>query len=209
MIREEAKSLKYQTRKKKSYKPTKVYFVHDNGSRPFRVEVSGKNVEIYRNTISTNKEENTLIKKLVVKEVYLGKSLSSEKGNTILLHLDGKKYMFIGQDIYEFTMEDEFEAYYSIIGNSDVPYPIVLGSKYVYLMLSSDHTYIPRELFKVKMDNAEWANAYAYYYGYKDFDTGDNCFESKTCKRKEKKHKAIIQDVEKKMKAFKLIHPRL
>jgi hypothetical protein len=37
-------------------------------------------------------------------------------------------------------------------------------------MLSSDHTYIPRELFKVKMDNAEWANA--YYYGYKDFDTG-------------------------------------
>lgn len=190
---------KHTTRK--APKGTHVYHTHFNGARPFRVEVSGKKVEIYKDT--------ALVKKLTVHEVHCGTAI----GNSILLHLSGKKYMFIGHEIYEFTMEDEFDAYYSIIGNNDVPYPVLLGSKYVYFMLEHDHAYIPRDLFKVKMNAAEWADAYAYYYGHKDLETGKSlsCFSLKPSERSAcKKQKNLIQKSQKKMKGYKqIVKPQL
>lgn len=41
--------------------------------------------------------------------------------------------MFIGAKIYEFEMEDEVEHYFSMVGRNDVPYPLILGKKNVYL----------------------------------------------------------------------------
>lgn len=225
---------KAKTRKLK--KGTKMYLIHDNGGKPFKVEVVNKTVEIYKG--SNVKKENgsidydtmiydDLIKKLIVKEIHIGKSPcipsadschSSNNGNTILLHVSGNKYIYIGYEIYEFTIEDTFEDYYSVIGNNDVPYPILLGSKYVYLML--DHKYIPRELFKAKMNAAEWADAYTYYYGFKNFETGEktSCFEKyrtnvnerKKCEKKNKEHhRKIIKGADKKMNGVKLIQKRL
>jgi hypothetical protein len=39
------------------------------------------------------------------------------------------KYVCITHIIFEFTLEagDEFVKYFSYIGNSDVPYPVLLG----------------------------------------------------------------------------------
>jgi hypothetical protein len=180
-----------QTKTRKVSKGTKPYLILDNGTRPFRVEVSGKTVAIYKGTLPKGAETydemvyNDLLKKLTVKEVHVGKNLCNsnsylsttcnkwDDGNTLLLHLDGNKYMFIGKVIYEFEMDDDFEAYYSIIGPNEVPYPITLGSKYVYLMLNGDHKYIPRELFKASMKPVDWADAYAFYHGYRDFETGE------------------------------------
>jgi len=224
---------------RKVSKGTKMYDVHDNGNRPFRVEVDGKKVSIYKGTIPkgmtkfnyVSLEYTTLVKTLTVSAVHVGESTCDKSaylpdacgkwatGNSILLHIGGHKYMFVGQEIYEFTMEDDFEAFYSIVGNNDVPYPITLGSKYVYLMLDSDHTYISRDLFKTNMTATEWADAYAYYYGYKDFETGEriNCFDkyrTNLPKRKacEKEHRAILikrlKGAEKPMKGFKMIQKR-
>ena len=222
---------------RKVSKGTNLYDVHDNGIRPFRVEVDGKKVSIYKGTLPKGVTEydrleyTTLIKTLTVSAVHVGESTCNKSayitdacgkwlsGNTILLHISGHKYMFVGQVIYEFTMEDDFEAFYSQVGNNDVPYPITLGSKYVYLMLDSDHTYISRDLFKANMTSVEWADAYAYYYGYKDFETGEriNCFDkyrTNLPKRKacEEKHRAILRKrlkgAVKPMKGFKMIQKR-
>jgi hypothetical protein len=220
---------------RKVSKSVKSYLIHDNGGRPFRVEVSGKNVEIYKGeyrklddgkTIDYDKMDyNKLLKKLVVKEVHVGQSPcisapdacgSFGKGNSILLHVNGNKYMYIGHEIYEFTMEDDFDKYYSLIGNNDVPYPIILGTKYVYFML--DHVYLSKELFKAKMSDAEWADAYTYFYGRKDFDTGEeiSCFkkygtrlkERKKCQKEGEKLKKRIEGLVKKIKGFKMIQER-
>jgi hypothetical protein len=213
-------------------KGTKVYRIHDNGSRPFQVEVSGTTVAIYEGVLpegedSYNKIVYTkLLKKLTVKEVYVGKSTCNSAayiadacgkwatGNTILLHISANRYMCVGREIYEFTMEDDFEAFYSVVGNNDVPYPIVLGSKYVYLMLDGIH--IPRDIFKAPMNATEWADSYAYYYGYKDLETGeqDRCWHKYKTRAKERKkcqkeymekHRQILKDMVKPMKGFKLI----
>jgi hypothetical protein len=206
------------TRKVK--KGTKSYRIHDNGSFPYKVDVSGKNVEIYKGEYRTLENGNTnydtmnydtLIKKLTVKDVYIGKSDcipaadgcgAAFLGNTILLHVSGNKYIHVGRAIYQFIIDDEFDAYYSLVGNNDVPYPILLGTKNVYFIL--DFSYYPRELFKGKMTSAEWADAYSYYYGYKDFDTCERveCETQKCRKATDKKRKDISKTYEKKMKGF-------
>jgi hypothetical protein len=122
------KWVKTGTRKAKG----KAYFIHDNGSKPYKVQVSGNIVEIYkgkyrRDVLDTKSidyetmDYDELVKKLTVKKVYLGKSpcidaadLCGAKslGNTILLHISGKKYIHIGYDIFEFTIDDEKRSVY-------------------------------------------------------------------------------------------------
>ena len=206
------------TRKVK--KGTKSYKIHDNGSFPYKVEVSGKNVEIYKGEYETLENGNpdydtmnydNLVKKLTVKDIHIGKSDcipaadgcgAAFVGNTILLHVSGNKYIHVGRDIYQFTIDDEFDAYYSLVGHNDVPYPILLGTKNVYFML--DFSYYPRELFRGKMTSAEWADAYSYYYGFKDFDTCEEveCKTPKCRKANDKKIKDISKKYLNKMKGF-------
>jgi hypothetical protein len=223
---------------RKAPKGTKTYDIHDNGNRPFRVEVSGKTVSIYKGVLPEGENDydkmvyTKLVKTLTVNAVHIGESTCDSAayiqdacgkwatGNTILLHVSGNKYIFVGPEIYEFTMEDEFEAFYSQIGHNDVPYPIVLGSKYVYLMMDGDHKYIPRELFTAKMNKTEWADAYSYYYGFKDLETGMvvNCLEQyrtnlkkrKQCQAQhDQKHRKRIKGTDTPMKGFKMLHKRL
>ena len=86
-------------------------------------------------------------------------------GSSVLLHVTGHTYVHVGEKIYQFSIEDTVKDFFSNVGNNDVPYPIVLGSKNVYFML--DHTYLPRTVFPKSMNKTEWADAYMYYYGYK------------------------------------------
>jgi hypothetical protein len=146
------------TRKQKG----KSYETHDNGSRPFRIYIDGSTVSIYK--------DDSLVKTITVKKVYLGKGKGSAIGNSILLHLSGNKYVFVGHEVYEFQMEDMVDSYYSLIGNSDVPYPVLLGSDYVYFML--DHCYVPRTAFSPSMSKADWEDAYSRFYGWLDPMTG-------------------------------------
>ena len=218
-----------KTKRRKASKGVKSYLINDNGNRPFKVEVSGNNVKIYSgkridngtDDYDENRNYNKLIKSLYVTKVYPGESpceLALESGfdcgkdsigNSVLLHLSGNKYVFVGKEIYEFTMDDEFDAYYSAIGLNSISYPVVLGSKYVYLML--DHIYIPRDIFKAKMNATEWADAHSYYGGQKHFITGEkiNCFKANDRKKCEKKYgderRKILKGVDTKIKGVKII----
>ena len=214
----------------KAPKGSKAYLIHDNGARPYKVVVSGKTVEIYKGEYRRSLEDtkaidyetmdyDELIKKLTVKEVHVGKSPCIDVadwcgaptvGNTMLLHISGKKYMHIGHNIFEFTMEDEFDTYYSMVGNNDVPYPVLVGTKYVYFML--DHATMPREAFKAKMTAAEWADAYRYFYGMTDLETGKpvQCIHTgtkrvKCVREREQRYKNIKKEFVKKMSGLKMI----
>jgi hypothetical protein len=175
----------------------KHYDTHNNGGRPYRVYVDGSKVSIYRlredepNQYEkpSQYEEDKLVKSLTVKEVFVGKSTGKADGadhrpseahqfvgNSILLHVSGKKYMFIGDKIYEFDMEDAVDSYFSMIGRNDVPYPVLLGTQNVYFML--DHTYVPRSAFPT-LKPVQWEDAYSYYYGHVDPVTGKQPNQSK------------------------------
>ena len=177
-----------KTRKRKG----KFYDTHDNGSKAFRVYIDGKKIAIYKGKYSEGDEIHfdKLVKELTVKDVYIGKP----EGNSILLRLTKNHYIHIGTEVYEFKMDDTVDRYFSMIGNSDVPYPVLLGTENVYFMLDGDHTYVPRNKFPSTLKMSQWEQAYFYYYGHIDPVT-------------DTKEKAL-QKFAKKMKGFKMIHKR-
>jgi hypothetical protein len=198
----------------------KSYLIHNNRALPFKVEVSGKSVEIYKGVYQNPKDLNNdkmdydkLLKKLTVKEVFIGESPcipgaddcgAATVGNSILLHVSGKKYIYVGSEIYEFTIDDEVDAYYSLVGNNDVPYPVLLGTENAYFLL--EKAYVPRDVFKTKMTAASWADAYQYFYGFSDLETGEKI----TCAQVAKKDRRACQMHRKeisstKIKGYKLI----
>jgi len=167
-----------QTRKIKG----KRYEIHDNGGRPFFVTVKGNLVTVEKNMdtfeqvngkfVDIHKPLKQLFQKTVNK-VFVGKKSpkggydglkpSEAEGNSLLLQ-DGSKYIYIGSEIYQFTpmKGDTIEAYYSDIGNSDVPYPYAVGKTYIYIML--DKVAIEKSVFDMKK------NIYQqYYFGDLDF----------------------------------------
>lgn len=202
------------TRKNKG----KHYDIHDNGGRPFRVYIDGNKVAIYKdiNTGTFNEEANysKLIKEFTVKDIYIGKSTGNAEGadhrpneaksfigNSILLHLSGNTYVHIGTSIYEFQMDDNVDQYFSMVGRNDVPYPVLLGTENVYFMLESDHSYIPRQMLPANLTKAQWEDAYTYFYGWQNPETG----ESRTDQERKKDN---LEKEAKKMKGYKLIEKR-
>jgi hypothetical protein len=155
----------------------KRYLIHDNRGRPFRVEIDGKTVDVYKKSQTDDPENDEQYSKHIqtfkAENIYIGKSSGKKNihdhtpaqarqfdGNSILLHIKGDEYVYIGHEIYAFHMFDDFKKYYSPVGNNDVPYPHVLGSEYVYLLL--DKEYVERARFPEKQD---WEDVYIPFHG--------------------------------------------
>lgn len=159
---------------------TKTYEIHDNGGRPYFVEVSGKNVHVSKNmstykmvngkfvtianppkSLFTVKADEVFIGKKSPKGDYDGLKPSQAEGNSIVLRI-GNKYMYIGHEIYEFSpvKDDVIVKYYSNIGNSDVPYPYAIGKTHIYIML--DAVAVEISYFDMKEDIYE-----QYYYDHR------------------------------------------
>lgn len=158
--------------------PKKTYFIHDNGGRPFRVEIDGKKVSVYMNMNTYDKVDGKFQEILrpekhlfdfSADEIFIGKKSpkggydglkpKDAEGNSILLKV-GSKYIFIGESIYEFKpmKGDTIDKFYSDIGNSDVPYPYAVGKNYVYILLQ-DHVAVEKSFFDMKKGIYE-----QYYY---------------------------------------------
>ena len=154
---------------KKTKKLGKKYKTHDNQGRPFLVCVGKKEVQIFRT------RDDVLIKSYPYKKVYIGKSPLTPMtkttgghgkdfvGNSILVHIMKNRYVFIGERVYEFTMQDSVVRFFSPVGNNDVPYPLLLGEKNVYFLL--ENKYMEKTHFP-KMTNTMWSDeAYGLYWG--------------------------------------------
>ena len=187
-----------------------IYYTHDNGGRPFKVAINKSIVNIYKDTNKDFDKEpdySKLVQTFIVKKVYVGKSTGGKigdhtvgqakefVGNSILLELTSpaNTYVFVGHEIYQFTMdEDKVEKYYSLVGNNDVPYPVILGKNNAYFML--DRKFVSREHFSLKMTPLQWEDSYHIFYGMWD--------------QKKKSWVNSLEDRAKKMKGLKIIVKR-
>jgi hypothetical protein len=141
------------------------YFTHDNGRRPFMVDINtkSKSLEVYQLDFDSweeyrdkhyttkngihkcgyyddekiNEFYNIPVFKTKYKNIFIGEDLawSAAKGNSILVNKNDKDYIFIGECIYVFQPEDKIIEYFSPVGNNDVPYPYAIGEKYIYFMI--------------------------------------------------------------------------
>jgi len=161
-----------------------VYFTHDNGGRPFRVMVKNSLVLVYKKSefhYAIDHGDFEYIQHVSryenCKQIFIGKSLQSPKtefsgctgdefdGNSILLISNQNQYVYIGDQVYEFEVEEDEEiiSYHSPVGNSDVPYPFAVGKKYAYFMLHKKR--VPREDYDQQVPE-NCVDAYNYYYGH-------------------------------------------
>ncbi len=155
----------------------KSYLTHDNYGRPFMVNITGKNVDVYIEIQkASGKSVYDLLKKYKnVSKIFIGKdSKYGFIGNSILLRLNHSKnkYAFIGHDVYEFTAPEPITQYYSLVGNNDVPYPVATSKNYAYFMLEPSVSasenigvggeYVSKALFPRGFNN--WEGAYSIYY---------------------------------------------
>lgn len=176
---------------KEKLKDYKTYFIHDNYNRLFLVYVKNKIIHIYKrpsnkyyiskNDLSLIDNKNKcfyieLVNTYKCKKIFVGQSPKCDTtlfskgygkkfdGNSILLHIDSNKYVYIGDSIFEFKIDDIINEYYSPVGNNDVPYPIALGSNNIYFII--DKTYVSNEKIR-NLDKKNKIDAYSYYYGHK------------------------------------------
>jgi hypothetical protein len=98
-------------------------------------------------------------------------------------------------------MDDKVDKYFSMVGRNDVPYPVLLGTENIYFMLESDHSYIPRDMLPANLTKAQWEDAYTYFYGWINPETG----KPRTNQERKKDNLEIYA---KKMKGYKLIQKR-
>ena len=91
-------------------------------------------------------------------------------GNSILAFLGQTKekknrYLKIGTSVDEFTTDDEIQRYYSVVGNSDVPYPVAIGNKYLFFLSIGDLIAQPLEKY-ANLSEKQMSDAYTYFYGH-------------------------------------------
>lgn len=138
------------------------YLIHDNGGRPFKVKIIDTSIYIYKVKYDDdcNATYNEMILSILTyKNIFIGDDpgYPQFKGNSILIQIDARKYIYVGWYIYSFKIDDTITSYYSRIGNSDVPYPYAVGTKNTYLM--SEHVYIPNETIR-------YNDPYDQYYNH-------------------------------------------
>ncbi len=182
MLKKESKS--------SSFKKVKTYYIHDNGGRPFKVEATNKNIKIYKAKYDDSGENPPTYEKNVktissYDGLFVGThNDGSFKGNSLLVHVKNNKYIFIGQEVLEFTAHEPITYYASEVGNSDVPYPYAVSKNNIYLMLDAPakqgekkkYYYIEKKNFTGNM-----SDVYRYFYDiYKKKENPFNQFKVKT-----------------------------
>ena len=185
--RKKSKTTKKSTKTlKKSSKALigKNYLIFDNGGRPFKVVIKGKGLDIftYEGLDENGQSENdytVLIKSYRnLKKIFVPKGIddrgdpwSGGKGNTILAHISGNRYLFIGPWIYEFETKGKILEYHSQVGNSGVPYPLAVGENNVYFLIAKGEGYLSREYFEEFPKKYSWAiDGYLRLWGQNKFD---------------------------------------
>jgi len=130
----------------------KYYYTHFNGAKPYKVEI-GKDIDVY------DKNNIYILSIVDFKDFFIGNNIINKTkntiGNSILVHLNNKTYIYIGENIFKFNAFDTILKYFSPIGNNDVPYPYAVGDEYTYLII--DQVYIKNELLHE-------ADPYTQYY---------------------------------------------
>lgn len=179
------------------------YEIMDNGGISYVVYVHkvGNEVYVYKIPDNVYIEQNNINIENYIKyyteclfhfkspiKVWLGKHTDmSFEGNTVLIQVTSKTYIYIGSEINIFVSNECITNYYSYVGNNSVPYPVALSENYIFFML--DKTIVLKSEFIEKSfgDNythtqINFDNAYNYYYKHKfknldKFNTLENCIK--------------------------------
>lgn len=129
-------------------KPTVTFCTHDNGSRPYKIELKDGDVHISRDNGKWDADGNHIIsyqELMIIKkplQILIGTHHKGDKesdwgyGNSIIVQETETKWIHIGYRIFSFEPESKIVKYHSHVGNSNVPYPFAIdedGNQYLMI----------------------------------------------------------------------------
>ena len=122
-----------------------IYIMHHNHENKYLVVILDSIVYVYKNKIC--KFDSPLFS-FQAKNIFIGKSKVCAMtefsganndfkfdGNTLLLECGYNEYIYIsGLEITKFKIDDKIIDYISLMGNSMIPYAIMIGKRYTYFL---------------------------------------------------------------------------
>jgi hypothetical protein len=150
------------------------YNIIDNGGIVFVAIVtpSTKTIEVFKNEFIGNgkyKMGKKVLNAITYQKIFIPKK---DKGNSLLVKLDGDDYIYVGDTIGRFKLDDLVVGYKSPIGNSGVPYPYIETKDWYYLLL---------EKVRIPKSNVKGGDPYKTYYAKNEDDMrGVKNFRMKT-----------------------------
>lgn len=148
---------------------SKSYNILDNGGHPFQVVITPSTVLIYKQDNNIREKDPTLT--FHPQRVFIGKSPKTRMtefsgaygpewdGNSILLLLKDKTYVYIGAEIYEFKAMSPITKFVSPVGNSAVPYPYAVDEQDNYYLMIED---------VIMLNRQRMTDPYDVYYDYEE-----------------------------------------
>ena len=143
------------------------YLIHDNYNRPFMVKVKDDVVSVFKEKSRNEYNKNSLFT-WNPEKVFIGMSPLNRMtgfsgghgqefdGNSILLHISGMEYVWIGNKIISFIALNTITRFLSPVGNNDVPYPFAVDE--------DNNHYLFTEDVIIKEYNDRSDDPYDYYY---------------------------------------------
>lgn len=132
----------------------KCYLTHNNGGRPYLVSIDRDRFTVHAipsrthyildKDVSRHDGRNhwmyidPIIPRTKYIKIWIGRSPKNKmtkfsggfgrlfNGNSILIQISDTKYMFVGQEIFEFHTKYPIVSFLSPVGNNDVPYPFAI-----------------------------------------------------------------------------------
>jgi hypothetical protein len=143
-----------------------IFYTHYNYERIFRVEVDGPRICIFKHMWEIlDKDKNDYIIELKSFEnMYLGTQPgdiydSFYHGNTLLIKVKDNKYIFVGEIVYGFELDEDI-LYYSSRVIKGQPFPYFLTKNHYYLLL--DNVRIPINFegdpYECSLEWIKWIN---------------------------------------------------
>ena len=190
----------------------RCYFIHDNGSRPFKVcDYDNNSISIFINQLEPGKdvdnpvyekEINTFTNDSETDIFKFWKSFSYNKiwipkytdqyiknknfalGNSILIETTKNKYIYVGFKILEFSIKVPIVDFQSPITGTDVPYPYAKtdDSYIIFLPLGKGKVQIEIEEMDMIDSDKKNSNPYGRYYALKPSTTNNSKFKGKNLK---------------------------
>ena len=124
---------------------SQIYYTHDNGARPFRVEISTENhvnVFIQNEEVPTYEYDPLTIFRGDSPEtpmtLFSGGYGEDFDGNSFLFELADLNYIFVGDTVKSFTAHAKIITYVSLVGNNDVPYPHAIDEENRYYLMMEE-----------------------------------------------------------------------
>ena len=120
------------------------YPISNNGGIDLKMVANNKGIHIFE--YIDNRREGHKCKKLYTIEKFEGYWYGSDKtkyyGNTILIQITKKKYMYINGYVYSFETDREISEYFTSFVHDDVPYNIAEDGHYIYFLTYKKMIYL-------------------------------------------------------------------